>query len=519
MSSRKHLILLVLLLISASLAIFIYKAKVLHWPLSPSMESSVWTVEAKLTFTALPDRPIKASFFIPGQQPHLAIIDENYVSRSYGINTRKQQSSNRLSVWTTRRASGTQTLYYRLLVHPEDMRESLETATAPDFPELDPTIGEAERSAIEVILGRVRTQSYDTATFAIGVLKELQDVKDNHVAILLGRDLSTARRVAIAQKILAGAHIPSRSVHGLVLSASSEQRQQVPFDTLLSVWNGKEWVYCDPTTSAISLPENFLIWWTGEEPLFDVDGGKNATVTVSTKSNLQSTLDIIQTQAEDPSRNAKVWTLSLFSLPLEAQHAYQALIMIPLGALAVLLLRNVIGIKTFGTFMPVLIALAFRETTLITGILLFIFIVSLGLAIRFYLEHLKLLLFPRIAAVLSIVVLIMMSTSIIGHRLGFDYGVTITLFPMVILTMTIERMSVLWEERGPWDAMVQGAGSLFSASIAYMVMSNAYAKHLVFVFPELLFIVIAMMLLMGRYRGYRLSELYRFKSLVNSKAS
>jgi len=516
-SSRQHLILLVLLLITAAVAVFFYKAQVLHWPLKPSTESPVWTVEAKLMFTAS-DRPIKATLYLPPQQAELAVVDENFVSRSYGITTIKQDD-NRISTWTTRRASGTQTLYYRLLVHQENMQDNLERPKAPEYPQLNEQLSDAEQSAIDVILDRVRKQSVDTASFAVEVIKQLRDTKDNHIAFLMGRDLSPAHRVALAQKILAGAHIPTRSVHGLLLAGTTEQRQQVPMTTLLSVWNGQEWLYIDPITTVLGLPDNFLIWQFGEEPLFKVEGGKNALVTFSTKNNIQNALELIQNQSADPSRNPTLWALSLFSLPLEAQHAYQALIMIPIGALVILLLRNVVGIKTFGTFMPVLIALAFRETTLITGILLFIFIVSLGLAIRFYLEHLKLLLFPRIAAVLSIVVLIMMATSIIGHKLGFDYGVTITLFPMVILTMTIERMSVVWEERGAWDAMVQGAGSLFSASIAYLVMTNDYAKHLVFVFPELLLIVIAMMLLMGRYRGYRLSELYRFKSLVNNKAS
>ncbi|NIO09075.1 MAG: hypothetical protein GTO40_14095, partial [Deltaproteobacteria bacterium] len=55
---------------------------------------------------------------------------------------------------------------------------------------------------------------------------------------------------------------------------------------------------------------------------------------------------------------------SLLSLPIRTQAVYRVLLMIPLGALLVVVFRNVIGINTFGTFMPVLIALAFRETQL-----------------------------------------------------------------------------------------------------------------------------------------------------------
>lgn len=58
---------------------------------------------------------------------------------------------------------------------------------------------------------------------------------------------------------------------------------------------------------------------------------------------------------------------SLYTLPVHVQNVYKVLLMIPLGALVVVFMRNIIGIRTFGTFMPVLIALAFRETELLWG--------------------------------------------------------------------------------------------------------------------------------------------------------
>ena len=88
------------------------------------------------------------------------------------------------------------------------------------------------------------------------------------------------------------------------------------------------------------------------------------------------------------------------------------------------------------------------------------------------------------------------------------------LFPMVIITMTIERMSIVWEERGASEAMQQGLGSLLAAVAAFLVMFNPWTEHLVFVFPELLLMLLAATLLLGRYSGYRLLELRRFKVLA-----
>jgi hypothetical protein len=84
---------------------------------------------------------------------------------------------------------------------------------------------------------------------------------------------------------------------------------------------------------------------------------------------------------------------------------------------------------------------------------------------------------------------------------------------MVIIAMTIERMSVVWEERGAADAIRSGAGSLAVAVVAYLVMGMQWLEHLIFTFPELLLIVLAIVLLMGRYTGYRLTELARFSAV------
>jgi cellulose synthase/poly-beta-1,6-N-acetylglucosamine synthase-like glycosyltransferase len=162
----------------------------------------------------------------------------------------------------------------------------------------------------------------------------------------------------------------------------------------------------------------------------------------------------------------------------------------------------------------VLIALAFRETELVKGILLFVMIVSIGLLFRFYLERLRLLLVPRLAAVVTIVVLLMTAISIISDQMGTETGLSVSLFPMVIISMVIERMSIVWEERGAGTAIREGVGSLAIAALAYVVMSIDILAYWVTVFPEVNLVVLGLIVTLGRYTGFRLSELSRFRQLA-----
>jgi len=281
---------------------------------------------------------------------------------------------------------------------------------------------------------------------------------------------------------------------------------------LLEVFDKNLWRSFDPARGTTPVPDDWFAWWRGTQSAVRVEGGNRVKVVFSMSPKVEEGIAAAVSRGEIA--RPLLFKFSLFSLPVNTQAVYRVILLIPIGAFVLVILRNIVGIKTFGTFMPVLIALAFRETGLLWGITLFSIVVALGLTVRFYLERLKLLLVPRLTAVLIVVILTMVSLSILTHTLGIHSGLSLALFPLVILTMTIERMSVVWEERGSGEALVSGLGSLLTAAIAFLVMNVRWIEHMVFVFPELLLVVLAVTLLLGRYSGYRLTDLYRFKVLA-----
>src|SRR5690606_31639429 len=116
--------------------------------------------------------------------------------------------------------------------------------------------------------------------------------------------------------------------------------------------------------------------------------------------------------------------------------------------------------------------------------------------------------------ILIVVVLLMAAVSVLSNRLAIEVGLSVALFPMVIMAMTIERMSVAWDERGGATAIREGIGTLVVAALAYVVMSWQPLEQFVFVYPEVLLIRLALALILGRYSGYRLNELVRLRALA-----
>lgn len=504
--SQRYVYILAALLTAIGLSVFLYKWQILGFPVTEDQETPVWTIESSIRFESGPGS-IKVQLHVPTLTPGFRMLNENSVSRGYGFSL-NYGSGGREAQWAIRRADGTQTIYYRISVYEDDTVD--ESDTTPPFPPI-PVINEPMKTAADVLVDDVREHSADTASFTTELLRRMNDpMPDTNVELLLSGVSTRAAFVDTATTMLAAARIPARVVHGFPLAGRQRNAEIVSW---LEVHDGDRWLYFNPATGEQSLPDRFLVWWRGNEDLVSVEGGSQVEVDFAVQENHLDAVTIAETQAAQ--RGTAAVDFSLYSLPIQTQAVYSVLLMIPIGALIMVLMRNFVGIDAFGTFMPVLIALAFRETKLVWGVILFTLLVALGLTIRFLLDRLRLLLVPRLSAVLIVVVILMLFISLTSHRMGLDTGLSVALFPMVIIAMTIERMSVVWEERGPVDAMRAGLGSLLVAVLAYIFMGMQWLEHLIFTFPELLLVVLALVVLAGRYTGYRLTELRRFKDLAS----
>ena len=133
---------------------------------------------------------------------------------------------------------------------------------------------------------------------------------------------------------------------------------------------------------------------------------------------------------------------------------------------------------------------------------------------RFVLSKFNLLLVPRISAVVIFVILMMQALTIFGYQFKIDVGSSAVFFPIIIMAWIIERASITWEEDGPANAGREVFFSLLVAVITYFIVSSEYIRHIMFAFNELNLVILFIVMLLGTYTGYRLTELKRFSPLA-----
>ena len=507
MRQTLHWSLLAAALVLLGLGLTWYKSSQLGFPLQPNQVEEAWTVQAQLQMRA-GSGPIRVEFLLPQSTPGLGRLRESFISRGYGLAV-DESASERVANWTVRRATGQQSLFYQAVFFRDELTGF--DAAQPPFPAV-PELPEPYATAMQSIIDDVRRQSADVVSFTTELLARINSTSPSEeMALFTSSPEYRGHPVRLARLLLAGARIPTEQLNGFRLVDTD--RRALP-ERLLAVHNQRTWIFFDPSTGQRGLPDRFLIWWLGDRPPVAVEGATLVGLDWSIRRNELGALDLAEQRAVQ--HDSRIARMSLSNLPLQTQAVYAVLLLVPIGAFIMVLMRNVVGFPSFGTFMPVLIALAFRETGLVAGLILFSIVIAVGLSIRFYLEKLQLLLVPRLTAVLVVVVILMVLLSMLSHRVGWDVGLSVGLFPMVILAMVIERMSIVWEERGPYEALKESAGSAAIAALAFFVMSMPQVQHLVFVFPELLLVLLGLTIMMGRYSGYRISELIRFRNLAKN---
>ncbi|MDP2243015.1 inactive transglutaminase family protein [Pseudomonas sp.] len=504
-SLNLHLKVLITLLVGLGILITAYQIFILGIPLTEDETDDLWNIDARVEFQASPREPVKLQMFVPPLNQDFVSLNESFISNNYGVSINRA-NGNRKVTWSARRANGKQTLYYRLVLTKRYSGEQAKS-TGPIFRDSIPVEG-AEKIAADALLAPIRQHSADVETFISETIKRVSNVNDDNVKLLLSGDASTANKANAIELLLSIAHVPMERVHTVRLAADIQQSPEL----WLRSFNGEKWLYFNPETGQQGMPVDRLIWWIGDDDLVTLDGGKQAQVSFTLSNSEMNAIRLAK--LTDENTDADFLEYSLYGLPLSTQQTFQIMMVIPIGVLVILILRNLGGLQTLGTFTPVLIALAFRETQLGFGIILFTIITALGLSLRSYLEHLKLQMLPRLSVVLTFVVVLIAVISLLSHKLGLDRGLSVALFPMVILTMTIERLSITWEERGGGHAFKVAIGTLVAATLAHLLMSVPELTYFVFTFPAVLMILVGFMLAMGRYRGYRLTELFRFKAFL-----
>lgn len=504
-----------------------YKLYVLDYPVSGLIPAVSYRVDVSMQVDGH-GNDIQLSTYLPRSDTRQSITDEQ---NSSGVFTLGLQTDalNRLAIWNGDTVVGNQTVRYTYSVlgkhvryelpqtlripakYPKSLKKYLisESGVPVDDPLIalelakilpaNPSIAQALRAIHRHLQDNFANRNFSGFTDALTALK-LGEASCNGKGRLF---LAMARNL----------NLPARLVGGLILNPGSKRTSH----QWVEVYVNGHWVPFDTINDHFAeIPANFMTLYYGDLGLFKHTTNINFQYHFKILKRLVPQADVQQTLSKSAFNILNIY--SVFERVGISQNLLKILLMIPLGAFVVVIFRNVIGLETFGTFLPALIAAASRETGLLWGMIGFCLIIVISSFVRRILDGVHLLHSPKMAIMLTTVVIVMLVMTVLGVQFGLFELAHITLFPIAILAITAERFAIIETEQGWRKASQITVSTLVVISAAYFVMDSLFLQSMILAFPELLLFVVALNLWLGKWVGMRVSEFYRFRKLIFSKA-
>lgn len=202
------------------------------------------------------------------------------------------------------------------------------------------------------------------------------------------------------------------------------------------------------------------------------------------------------------------------------------LLLFPVVATIVVILRQIVGIKAFGIYTPSIITLAFvfiakdNFWDIKYAIAIYAIVLFVGMAMRYVLKKLRLLYLPRVAINLTVVSFSVLFTLVLAGYFGRTGFASTAIFPILVIIMLVEKFVTVQIEKGNRTAIILAIETLVIALIGYTVLSpttpiGEYTIGFTLAHPVALLLIIPINIFIGKWTGLRLNEYFRFHDVIN----
>ncbi len=513
---RRVLVVITILLLS-SLSIAMYRLYRMNFDLEQVLPQRIYNVSVIQTFTGH-GMPVDLNLFLPRNDHRQRIVEEHSDATDF-VYESFREGDNRKGKWSRADVSGHQTIRYSVTLSTRALRYELDSnlgisdvqsekntgyLNATDA--IQTTAPEIVRTARRLIPGDGTVYSLLQNSYSFVkkfTFKPFKGTTDALTALRLG-EASCNGRSRLLVALLRANGIAARLVGGLVMSVGEKKTSHQWVEARIN----DTWIPMDPTNGHfMEIPQHYLVLYRGDEALLKHTGDIGYDYRFSISRKMVPAQEI----SEDKNFAGFSYVFRSMGIPIEL---LKSIIMIPLAALVVVMFRNVIGLSTFGTFLPALMAVAFRNTGAVWGIVGFTSIILMVSLLRRGLSRLQLLHSPQLGVMLTAVISLLLFAAFLGSKFTLGGLARVSLFPMVLVAITSERFSIMEIEEGVSRAWWTMAQTLLVVTMAWLVMRSLSLQVIMMSFPELLLAVAALNIWIGRWVGLRASEWIRFRQFV-----
>jgi hypothetical protein len=218
----------------------------------------------------------------------------------------------------------------------------------------------------------------------------------------------------------------------------------------------------------------------------------------------------------------------LQNLDIEKQ-ALVFLLMLPIVASIVGIARHIIGVKSLGIYAPIILTFSLYAlglngkygeysdiwAGLKYGLIFVPIIIATSLLGTTLVKRSHMHYFPKISINLSLVAIALLITLVLADILGRDGFNSTNALALVMIASVAEQFTATLFKKKLVPALLITLETMLTSFFCYILIAWPEFQDLVIKFPYIILITFVLNYIIGKYKGLRFREYFRFRTVLN----
>lgn len=189
------------------------------------------------------------------------------------------------------------------------------------------------------------------------------------------------------------------------------------------------------------------------------------------------------------------------------------ILLLPFLATIVAAFRHIIGVPSLGLLVPIAFSITLLATGISAGAILLATILLASGAARIILKRIRIMQLPKMALSMLVVAMFIFVALTGSAAAGILAVRQLSIFPILLFILLSDRIVALLLERTMIETVQITLITLILGLLGFFMLSFEPIQRFILLYPETIFLLIPINIIIGRYFGLRVTEYFRFASV------
>jgi len=190
------------------------------------------------------------------------------------------------------------------------------------------------------------------------------------------------------------------------------------------------------------------------------------------------------------------------------------ILLTPFLAFFVSFVRVVIGLPTLDMLVPIALAFALVAVGITVGLLVLTAILIASYFSKISLSKVRIMFYPKRSLSMIFLALAVFAALTLGVVLEFEQILSVSIFPILVLMLLGDMIVSVQLHKSSAETFVITGTTIFIGLVGYVTATSSTIQNMVILYPEIILLVIPANIIVGRYFGLRVLEVFRFNKVV-----